>query len=107
MFSAGKNLLTFWTVQCSVAYMMRFIQSCRFPTSKPSGPLSFSDSLLVSVEMTLKFHFQDRLKRNRFSKPLRNLNAFFDERGVLRVGERLSLTFLSYDKSHPIHDTAS
>ncbi|KAJ8964269.1 hypothetical protein NQ317_005510 [Molorchus minor] len=64
--------------------------------------LELHNSLVKCVQYVQGVAFENEVNRKVFSKPLRKLNAFIDENGILRVGGRLKYSHLSYDNKHPM-----
>lgn len=96
---------SFLSLQRTLAYCIRFIFNSKNPLERKSGPLTYSElhnALLTLVKRTQGVAFEDELNRKVFSKPLRKLNAFIDDQGILRVGGRLKYSHLTYDRKHPI-----
>lgn len=90
-------------------YVLRFIHKLKgADTTFKIDYFTYSeltDALLVIVKYVQSVSFQDEInaiKDKRLpSKPFRKLNAFLDDRDILRVGGRLGKSGLSYDKKHP------
>lgn len=88
-----------------LVFIRRFISNCRSSSRKQFSFISSSElteALKVLVKYTQSVHFASEIETKNFSKPLRKLNAFYDDCGILRVGGRLTWSKLGYDKKHPI-----
>lgn len=96
---------SFATLQRTVAYVLRFLFNIKNPRQKRSGPLltvELNESFTCLVKRTQSICFQSELISKSFSKPLRKLNPFIDEQGIVRVGGRLKHSTLSYSAKYPI-----
>ncbi|KAJ8982007.1 hypothetical protein NQ317_004094 [Molorchus minor] len=96
---------SFCTIRNILAYILRFISNLTKPSAKIVGPLTNSElrnALFILVKHTQQNNFAEELSHTRFSKPLRKLQAFLDNDGLLRVGGRLKHASLSYSAKHPI-----
>lgn len=92
-----------------VTYMMRFIHNVRYPMQR--NLKQFLDNVeRHNALMQLIKHVQSnsfpevihRLKQNQtLPKPFSKLNPFFDSRGILRVGGRISRSGLEFEHKHP------
>lgn len=95
-------------IKAIVAWCLRFSYNCR---TRPRITRSLSDTDLADALLIIVKHVQldifsneiENLLSNRpVSKPLRKLNLFVDQQGILRVGGRLENSALSYDAKHQI-----
>lgn len=97
------------------AFLFRFINACRCPTSNPSN--SSPGLVLSSSEFShVKFFWIKRIQRELFPAEIQalssrsiastssilSLNPFLSHDSVLRVGGRLQNAPLPYDTRHPI-----
>ncbi|KAJ8980871.1 hypothetical protein NQ317_001335, partial [Molorchus minor] len=94
----------------TIGYCLRFIQNCRTPTNRMSGPLSaveLETSMKCLVKLSQAESFSKEIlelqgNRQVQLKALQSLNTFLDAEGFLRVGGRLQLSDLDYAKKHPL-----
>ncbi len=79
----------------------------RFSNKLLKRPVNFSklvtykeryNALILLVKYTQQSHFETELSNEKFSKPFRKLDAFIDANGIIRVGGRLKLSTLPYNK---------
>ncbi|XP_047987210.1 uncharacterized protein LOC125227062 [Leguminivora glycinivorella] len=99
-------------LQRAFAFVYRFINNCRDPNNKLSGPLQVSE-LNKSFDALVKFSqnesfgndiklLENKQTLNRRSNIL-SLDPFLDTQGILRVGGRLAgASVYTFDKRHPI-----
>ncbi|KAL4141999.1 hypothetical protein QTP88_004531 [Uroleucon formosanum] len=95
-----------------VAYMHRFIDTCRRRCAELNPPVFLRKAELDRAAQVLaadsqRVYFAELLRElsagNRISsRPLARLSPFVDPVGVLRVGGRLRHSTLNYDCKHPI-----
>lgn len=100
-----KRYSSFSTLRNVVAYLLRVFYNGKNLTNKRAGPLTSEEiqsALFILVKYTQQVHFKEEIDSKRFSKPLRKLQVFVDENGLLRVGGRLKHSSLSYDVKHPM-----
>ncbi|KAH9634311.1 hypothetical protein HF086_011571, partial [Spodoptera exigua] len=89
-----------------ISYMRRFLLN---PNNRNVGEFTTEienyKSLLSIVKFVQSTSFADdiqQLQSNQpLPKPLRKLNPFLDEEGILRVGGRISRAGIEYDQRHP------
>ncbi|XP_059050490.1 uncharacterized protein LOC131845442 [Achroia grisella] len=96
-----------------IAYCRRFlnIRKGRNDTSRSKylSAKELSDALETCVRQCQREHFLEvfsntnsTMKTNRLKGPLKPLNPFIDQKGLLRVGGRLEHSQLSYNQKHPL-----
>lgn len=95
-----------------LAHCFRFIKNCRMQRAQRvlgclrTQELSFSMTSLILLSQSQSFSAEIGLLRtNQFGLlrgPLRRLNPFIDNKGILRVGGRLGDSSFSFNKKHPI-----
>lgn len=99
-----QNHSDFSLIRRILAWILRFIRNSRVPGDKRLSVLS-SDELyeafLILIRHTQHVHFEKEFEQKEFSKGFRKLNSFIDEKGLLRVGGRLSYLPASTDKKFP------
>ncbi|XP_063387436.1 uncharacterized protein LOC134673395 isoform X2 [Cydia fagiglandana] len=95
------------------AYCFRFMHNLQKSLSKITDPNLSSEEITKVLHFLVK-HVQERAfaselrclltdkSPHSLSKPMRKLAPFVDERGMLRVGGRLSKGDLSFDVKHPL-----
>lgn len=93
------------------AYVSRFINNCNLKRNKLSGPLQ-TDELNQSLAILIKYSQQQSfsvdiqcIKTNNklhHKSKLLPLNPFLDSDDIIRVGGRIHLSDVQYDKKHPI-----
>lgn len=91
-----------------IAYCYRFARNCQ-PSNKKLTAHFHQEELYMALMLLVKrvqaIFFEKEIHALRSKslcpKPLRKLNPFLDERGVLRVGGRLSHADISYESMHP------
>ncbi|XP_063391892.1 uncharacterized protein LOC134677381 isoform X2 [Cydia fagiglandana] len=95
------------------AYCFRFMHNLQKSLSKITDPNLSSEEITKVLHFLVK-HVQERAfaselrclltdkSPHSLSKPMRKLTPFVDERGMLRVGGRLSKGDLSFDVKHPL-----
>nr|CAI5868851.1 unnamed protein product [Callosobruchus analis] len=107
-FERFSNLLR---LQRSFAYVLRIISNCRnskTPTTSylPVEELSNSLCSVIKISQIQSFYedYSNLLNCRKLgaNSKLLSLNPFLDEKGVLRVGGRLSNSEYAYDKKHTI-----
>lgn len=97
----------------SFSKLIRVVSWCRrwIPKYRRSGPLTTTElksSLLLMVKSAQADGFSKEISRLMKKKVVNKksnaiaLNPFLDKDGVLRVGGRLDLSKISYDRKHPI-----
>lgn len=92
-----------------IAYSLRFIYNTKnVKKNRKSQPFTqheLHNALLVLVKRVQHIVFREEISnlehRTPIAKSLRKLNPFIGEDGLLRVGGRLTLSGLSYDRKHP------
>jgi len=105
----SKN--SFWHVQSTVGYALRFIKNSRLskalrPEYVSLSPIELDAALKVIVRQVQWSDFSDVIKlltKDKFlpkSHPLSSLTPFLDEEGIIRVGGRLKLSTQSPDAIH-------
>lgn len=72
-------------------------RTCGWLTSQ-----ELNDALLMLVKSTQRIAFSKEFNSKKFSKPLRRLNPFIDNSGILRVGGRLQHSALNFESKHPM-----
>lgn len=100
-----NNISSFSRLQHIILIISRFIFNCRNPLRKRVGfftSFELNNALKILIKRTQSVAFASEISDNKFSKPLRKLNIFFDEDNIIRVGGRLTYSDLSYDRKHPI-----
>jgi Pao retrotransposon peptidase/Family of unknown function (DUF5641)/Integrase zinc binding domain len=94
-----------------MAYVLRFIHNCRHPEDQRRQPLAVADltealNCVIRVVQLETFGQEQRLiqsgKKLAVDSPLRPLNVFLDDAGLIRVGGRLRRSELSFDTKHQI-----
>ena len=94
-----------------IAWWKRYIYNLRHVKNKILGPLkanelSQAQAFLVKFVQNEAFPKELNLLTNKKSlnsqSAILSLNPFLDEHGIIRVGGRLSLSSLPYNKKHPI-----
>ncbi|XP_062557810.1 uncharacterized protein LOC134222666 [Armigeres subalbatus] len=102
---------SFWKLVRITAFVLRFISRCRKRTLHQNPFLAVSE--LQSAKETLvksvqHQNFSEEMKavRKKVSipskSPLRNLQLFIDQKGILRLGGRLQLSETDYQTNHPM-----
>lgn len=94
----------------SFAYVLRFINNCKNPSTRVKGPLitrELKESILWLTKIAQQESFSNEMlcfKKNKLihSSKIQNLNPFLDDNGILRVGGRIQLSEFSYEKQHPM-----
>ena len=91
-----------------VALTLRFAFNAKNPEEKRFGlltALELKESERRVIQTIQKACFPDELKRLSAKEPcstrIRRLDPFLDEHGTLRVGGRLSSSFVSQERKHP------
>ncbi|KAK9744174.1 hypothetical protein QE152_g8030 [Popillia japonica] len=87
------------------AYCLRFISNISNKMSKVTGLISVEElhkANLCLMKLAQKESFGSNRNEINSSKQLKGLNPFFDDVGILRVGERLTYSNYSYGKKHLI-----
>lgn len=93
------------------AYCLRFVAGCKKQHVPQTLTLSGDEIVNAKnywIRAAQSEHFREELaaltKRESVSQrsPIRSLNPFVDEHGILRVGGRLERSPLSFNKKHPI-----
>nr|XP_049702858.1 uncharacterized protein LOC126055941 [Helicoverpa armigera] len=86
-----------------VSYILKFARPkvhC-----EPRSPQGLAAAEKVIIRAVQSVHFADDIKLIKcgklLPKKLRSLSVFFDEEGILRIGGRLSKSYLPYDAKHP------
>ncbi|XP_073951812.1 uncharacterized protein [Choristoneura fumiferana] len=100
------------TLQRSLAYVLRFLRNCRHSDNKISGvlqpeELDLAFKRLVALSQLDSFpHDLQLLRADQCLGPkssILSLNPFFDKTDrLLRVGGRLTSSFYTFDKKHPM-----
>lgn len=91
-----------------VAWVRKFITNCRIPKAERTKlSLSSLKEARASIIKSVQQHYfaTDIALISKALLPqrsLQKLNPFVDPHGILRVGGRLSLAQMSFDKKHPI-----
>lgn len=96
-------------VQRIVGYWLRFIRNLKDKQNRCSdlflNRAELHNALLTIVKRIQTLHFSEEINRLKegklLSKHMRKLNPFLDDRGVLRVGGRLSRSGLEFSHKHP------
>lgn len=111
-FDLFNKFSNFKRLQRSLAYCLRFKNNCLIKKEERQiGHLTIKELenvIIILVKLIQGQMFYAELKVLKFDKDLNknskiiNLSPFLDENGIIRVGGRLSLADLSYDKRHPI-----
>ncbi|KAJ8979854.1 hypothetical protein NQ317_006319, partial [Molorchus minor] len=107
-----SDLLNKWSslskIKRILSYCLRFIASCRKQRADSDyiTSVEMHNAVITLAKVTQKEFFSQEilnLKRSRpLIKPLRRLNPFLDDSGVIRVGGRLRHSSLDYPTKHPI-----
>lgn len=92
-----------------LAYIKRFVNNARNPLyanrHKFLNNVERHNALMHIVKHVQSQAFAEEISNIRANKPLikplRKLNPFLDNQGILRVGGRISRSGLEYDKKHP------
>lgn len=91
-----------------MAIVLRFIHNIR-NKEKVKGPLTsfkLESAFLIIIKFVQKENFATDVHLTKSNKPytrkLSQLDPFFDEDGILRVGGRLKLLDSPYAEKHPI-----
>ncbi|XP_022829237.1 uncharacterized protein LOC111358355 [Spodoptera litura] len=98
-------------LQCTLAYVQRFIFNCQHTGNKMTGPLTVKE-LNTALKVLCKQIQRDsyckqylQLMHKRQLSPkdkLLKLNPFIDHEGIIRVGGRLLNSHYDYNTKHPI-----
>ncbi|KAJ8947348.1 hypothetical protein NQ318_002874 [Aromia moschata] len=95
-------------IQRILAYILRFLHNLKHAQAKQSGYLSRSElenSLTLLIKNVQEEEFSTEIYRLKSQRPLqrtfKKLTPFLDKSGVLRVGGRLSNSYLSFSQRHP------
>ncbi|XP_058985262.1 uncharacterized protein LOC131805726 [Musca domestica] len=104
-----KDYSSFTRLKRVIAYVLRYIAKLRgknFPDYLTVEELRAAEMFLIKGHQQQEFpEIVTRLKNNTpidHKHKLASLNPFLDENGVLRVGGRLQLASLAYNRKHPI-----
>lgn len=95
-------------IQRIISYCLRFCHNLSSPERKGGIFTSYDlhRALLVLIKHVQQLSFSDELHNLRngksLSKSFRKLSPFLDSDGLLRVGGRLTNSYLSFDQKHPI-----
>ena len=94
-----------------VAWVRRFINNCKSPSSKFSGPLSYNEISQAKVEMFSCVQ-KEAYPREMFTliqgkklhkgSSLLKLDPFIDKEGLMRIKGRLENADMSFETKHPI-----
>ncbi|KAJ8944575.1 hypothetical protein NQ314_009446 [Rhamnusium bicolor] len=95
----------------TVAYCLRFISNCKSREGRLTGPLTISelgDAMHCVVRVSQADSFSSELQHLQNKQKIKTkgclsgLNPFIDSHGIIRVGGRINLSQLDYEKKHPI-----
>ncbi|XP_018362818.1 PREDICTED: uncharacterized protein LOC108761000 [Trachymyrmex cornetzi] len=100
-------------LQRVIAYCNKFIRNCRKNVSQDKTKSLQADDIreanLILIRMTQRHAFPQEIQELSKEKGgiprnsrILSLNPFLDERGILRVGDRLKNADLAYDQQFPI-----
>ncbi|XP_014247980.1 uncharacterized protein LOC106665787 [Cimex lectularius] len=107
-----ERFSTFIRLRRVFAWVKRFLHNSQArrnrlePKTGPLTPDELDESLFVIVKITQKFYFNAELEmlkgKGKISPKVQALTHFIDERGLLRVGGRLSQSTLVRESKHPV-----
>ena len=92
-------------------WIIRFVRNCKNQgervTENTLSVNEINEAFIVLIKMSQGESFSEEITCLRREKPITkgrlcNLNPFLDDAGLLRVGGRLQLSQLEYDKRHPM-----
>lgn len=83
-----------------LSYIFRFIFNCRCK-NKRSGPLS-TEEVKAAEEKIIVCEQKTLVCKGVVTGNLKNLHAFVDSKGILRVGGRLEKASLPHSQKHPV-----
>ncbi|XP_063537706.1 uncharacterized protein LOC134747069 [Cydia strobilella] len=107
-----SNFSKLCRLQRALAFVYRFLNNCREPNNKVSGPLQVNElnksfDTLVKISQNESFGNEISLLENKKTlnrkSNIISLDPFLDTQGILRVGGRLAgASVYTFDKRHPI-----
>ncbi|XP_062539042.1 uncharacterized protein LOC134207338 [Armigeres subalbatus] len=109
--SLFERYSTFWKLVRITAIVLRFISRCRTKTPHQTPYLTVSELQAAKETLVKTVQYQNfpeevkTLKRKGTvpsKSPLKNLQLFVDQKGILRLGGRLRLSEEKYQTKHPM-----